>query len=140
MMDALLNVIAAYADATLFGAMVFFAAGVAPVVFKALDPEAGGKFLRAVFPAYYLVVILSSGLAALVHYDQRVAAAAYAAVCVSTIWVRQSLVPAINRWRDAELAGDAAAAAKFNAGHRLSVIINVVQMITVAVVIAAGAL
>ena len=38
----------------LIGSMLFFAATVAPTVFRALSAEQGGKFLRRFFPQYYL--------------------------------------------------------------------------------------
>jgi hypothetical protein len=39
------------------------------------------------------------------------------------------LVPQINQLRDAELAGDAAAGARFTTLHRVSVIINMFQLL-----------
>lgn len=122
--------------AALFGAMLFFPAIVAPRVFAALDPDDAGRFLRRLFPGYYAFLIATSALAAL-------AAAligdpalnwpfmALGLIALSTAWVRQVLTPQLNRWRDAELAGDSAAAAKFKSGHRLSVIINLVQLVVV---------
>ncbi len=129
-----------FAEAVLFGTMVFFAAGVAPMVFRTLEPEAAGRFLRAIFPVYYLVLILASGVAAAAHYAERWPLAVYALVCVSTIWLRQGLTPAINRWRDAELSGDESAGVRFKQAHRVSVLINLAQMAAVAGVIGAGAL
>jgi len=134
----LVDIVAVYAEAVLFGAMIFFAAAVAPTVFRALEPEPAGRFLRAIFPAYYLVLILSAGVAALAHFGAWAPAGVYAAVAVSTIALRQGLMPRLNAWRDAELAGDAAAGVKFAAGHRISVLINMAQLAAVAVVIAAG--
>ena len=39
------------------------------------------------------------------------------------------MVPRINQLRDAELAGDTAAGARFATLHRVSVIINMVQLL-----------
>ena len=62
-----------------------------------------------------------------------------AAVCwliaLSTLWIRQSLVPRINQLRDAELTGDAAAGTRFAALHRMSVIINMVQLLALVVLL-----
>lgn len=129
-----------FAEAVLLGSMVFFAAGVAPTVFRVLEPEPAGRFLRAIFPVYYLVLILASGVAALAHFSERWPLAVHALVCVSTIWLRQGLTPAINRWRDAELAGDESAGVRFKQAHRISVLINLAQLAAVAAVIGAGAL
>ena len=49
---------------------------------------------------------------------------------------RQGLMPRINRNRDRSLEGDAAAGVRFNRLHRLSVWINAVQIVVVAVVLA----
>ncbi|MEL6753942.1 MAG: hypothetical protein AAFO57_07950, partial [Pseudomonadota bacterium] len=61
-------------------------------------------------------------------YARPLLAALMAAIAVSTLAVRQVLVPQINAWRDAELAGDAAAGGRFAAGHRASVLVNMVQL------------
>jgi len=120
--------VGAIALSAVFGAMVFFPAVVAPTVFRALEPEAAGQFLRAVFPGYYLFLVLASGVAAVGLYAQPVIALSLALVAASTLAVRQGFVPRINAWRDAELAGDAAAGRKFALGHRVSVLINLIQL------------
>ena len=58
-----------------------------------------------------------------------IAAAVCLSVALSTLWVRQSLVPRINDVRDAQLAGDVDTGAKFDRGHRLSVAINMLQLV-----------
>ncbi|MEM8981840.1 MAG: DUF4149 domain-containing protein [Pseudomonadota bacterium] len=115
--------------AGLLGSMVFFPAVVAPTVFKALPPDHAGHFLRQLFPRYYAFIIGASGLAALLLWRKPVAASVLVGVAVSTLWIRQSLVPKINAWRDQELAGDEAAGVKFARGHRFSVAINLIQML-----------
>ena len=50
--------IALYIVAATLGAMLFFAAGVAPTVFQALPAEHAGGFLRKLFPRYYLALIV----------------------------------------------------------------------------------
>jgi hypothetical protein len=50
------------------------------------------------------------------------------AIAGSALGVRALLVPKINAWRDADLAGEAGAKAKFDLGHRISVLINFVQL------------
>ena len=56
-------------------------------------------------------------------------------IALSTLWIRQQLVPRINQLRDAELAGDAAAGARFATLHRVSVIINMVQLLALVVLL-----
>lgn len=94
------------AAACLLGGMVFFAAILAPLVFTKLDGATAARFIRATFPRYYLYVAVAAALggAGLVWAD-RPAGLALLAVAAVTVWLRQGLMPAINRMRDAGLAG-----------------------------------
>ena len=131
--------------ACLLGGMLFFPSVVAPVVFKALPQEQAGAFLRAMFPRYYSFIILL-GVAACVSYALAESGSGgsvlsptvgiTALVVVSTLWVKQSLLPKINTARDAELAGEASAGASFSTMHRLSVAINMVQLIALVAIAA----
>lgn len=113
----------------LIGGMIFFAVVVAPAVFTALEAQPAGRFLRAVFPRYYLyLIVLSTGLALSVLPESLWAAGSFAVVAASTCWVRQVLVARINRARDQMEEGDRHAAARFARGHRLSVMINLLQL------------
>ena len=57
-----------FVSGALIGSMVFFAAVIAPLVFRVLEPEPAGLFLRQVFPRFYrfglIVAVLAAGLAA----------------------------------------------------------------------------
>lgn len=122
--------------ALLLGAMVFFPAVVAPLVFRTLEPAAAGSFLRALFPRYYAFMIATSGLAGLLLFPTHpIMAIMLLLVAISTLWVRQWLVPRLNTWRDQELAGDGVAGQRFARGHRLSVGINIVQLLLVGVLL-----
>ena len=124
-----METIALYLVAATLGAMLFFAVGIAPTVFQALPIEQAGIFLRRLFPRYYLALIIGSGLAgALWVQSAPWAGGACLMVALSTLWVRQSLVPRINALRDAELGGDDAAGMRFARLHRLSVVINMIQL------------
>ena len=125
-----METLALYVVAATLGAMLFFAVGVAPTVFQALPVEQAGLFLRKLFPRYYLALIVGSGLAGGLWISSAPMAAAVCwLIAGSTLWIRQSLVPRINQLRDAELAGDAAAGARFATLHRVSVTINMVQLL-----------
>lgn len=131
------DLIALFALAVLFGGMVFFAAILAPLVFTRLPAEQAGAFIRAVFPVYYLFVLINAALAALaLTFNLPLDAALMAAVAGLTLWLRQGLMPRINRLSDAAKAGDASAKPGFDASHRLSVILNMAQMLVVAAVLA----
>ena len=116
-----------------------------PRRFKALPEEQAGAFLRAMFPRYYSFIILL-GVAACVSYALAESGSGGSVlaptvgitglVVVSTLWVKQSLLPKINAARDAELAGDASAGASFNTMHRLSVVINMVQLLALLAIAA----
>jgi hypothetical protein len=45
------------------GSILFFSFTVAPIIFRVLGPEAGGKFVRALFPRYYLWGVISCAVA-----------------------------------------------------------------------------
>ena len=118
----------------LLGAMLFFPSVVAPVVFTSLPEAQAGAFLRSMFPRYYAFMIALSLIAALlflVFSDESAYQAAIVClfVGVSTVWVRQWLLPRINMARDAQLAGDTEAGRRFDRDHKLSVGINMVQVV-----------
>ncbi len=116
----------------LIGGMLFFAAVVAPTVFRALPAEQAGPFLRRLFPRYYawgFVVAALATLLAAIAGAEPLAIAVAALIALGFVIARQVLVPRINRARDAELAGDATAGRRFARLHRLSVSLNAVQLL-----------
>ena len=127
--------IAVFALALLLGGMIFFAAVMAPLVFTRLPASQAGTFIRAVFPVYYLYVLATSVIAALA-LATRWDGAVMAVVALLTIWLRQGLMPRINTLSDAARSGDSAAKRRFDAAHRMSVVLNVAQIITTGVVLA----
>ena len=128
-----METVALLATALLLGGMVYFAAGLAPVVFAHLPAEVSGPFIRRVFPVYYLYVVATAGVAGLALLAvRRPDAVAMLAVAAVTVWLRQDLMRRINRWSDAARGGDAAARVKFDRGHRVSVLVNVLQMVVAA--------
>lgn len=132
-----LAIIALFAASLLLGGMVFFAALVAPIVFRVLPPEEGGRFIRTLFPRYYLWVLGCSAAAAVALFPlSKPDAGIMAAVAGLAWWLRQSLMPRINALSDRAKAGDAAAQKGFDHAHRLSVVANLLQMIAAATVLA----
>ncbi len=116
------------------GSMLFFAVAVAPTVFRVLPVEQGGAFLRRFFPRYYLwgfMVALLCTLTAVLGSAGIVTAATCASVATLFVYARQLLMPRINRARDRELAGDAAAAVQFRRLHLQSVVINGAQLLLI---------
>ncbi|MDJ0896154.1 MAG: DUF4149 domain-containing protein [Alphaproteobacteria bacterium] len=124
------------ATAAVFGGMVFFAFVFAPLVFTKLPGETAGGFIRQVFPVYYLTMACGTAAAGVLALSvSYLEALALAAVGCGFIFARQQLMPAINRMRDAQLAGAAGAEAQFTALHRLSVLLNGAQLLTVLAVL-----
>ena len=127
MIPELLGLIAV---ATLFGSMAFFSGVVAPLIFVKLEAATAGRFVRAIFPWYYLVIIalslIGAGALALLH---PVAAALLALIGGAAILARQVLMPRINRMRDRALDDDRGAERRFAQLHRLSVWINGAQLL-----------
>ena len=130
------HIITGLALALTFGGMTFFSGVMAPLVFIKLPMDTAGQFIRQLFPWYYLtmgiatliaLVALAFGTSGLISWETGLTAL----VLLGFIYTRQSLMPTINRTRDAELAGDNEAGARFNRLHRLSVLINGLQWFAV---------
>jgi len=131
-----LSAVALLSAALLLGGMAFFAAVLAPLVFTALPADAAGRFVRRLFPAYYVWIIASAAVAALALLPLRLPdALGLGLVAASTLWLRQGLMPRINALSDAAQAGDSAAKAGFARAHRLSVLVNVAQMLVALAVL-----
>ncbi len=128
--------VALFATALLLGGMVMFAAVVAPTVFRVLEPASAGRFLRRLFPVYYVYCAALAGAAAFAFVPLAwEAAIVMGVVAVGFVFARQALMPRINAYRDAELAGDASAKVPFARLHGLSVAINLGQMLLTATVL-----
>jgi len=133
----LFDVIYALSIVGWLGAILFFSFGVAPIIFKVLDPEPAAKFVRTLFPRYYLwiailsVVSLASFTARPLVYPELRAwnnltiQGILIANILLALYSGNSLTPAINKARD---AGEAQKP-RFDALHKRSVRLNVVMLI-----------
>jgi hypothetical protein len=132
-----LLVIALFTTALLFGGMAFFAAIIAPSVFRVLPAEMAGRFLRGVFPPYYLWVLATSAAAAVALYPlSPLDAGIMLVIAGMAFWLRQVLMPRINALSDRAKSGDATAKRGFDLSHRLSVAANLLQMVAAGAVLA----
>ena len=112
--------LAVLSTALLFGGMTLYSFGFAAFLFTALPAKTAGEALRRAFPWFYAFVIVTSAVAAALWWPRdEVFAGVMAAVAVTTVPVRQILMPAINR------ATDAGQRQRFNRLHGLSVVITV---------------
>ena len=132
----ILQGIATVITGLLAGSMLFFSFVMAPLIFSKLEIREAGKFVRAVFPWYYLVVIALSGLGgiALVAIAPLNASLLFL-VTISAIYCRQSLMPSINDHRDRSNSGEEVANKIFNKLHRRSEIINGLQLLATMAVL-----
>lgn len=114
------------------GGILFFSFGVAPVIFKVLGAESGGKFVRALFPRYYQwgaisgAVALPSSVAVPLCFPELrgpwvgVRALVIIGSTLAMLYAGNVLTPAINAARDA----GPGARARFDGLHRRSVRLN----------------
>lgn len=109
--------------ALLFGGMVLYSFGFAAFVFTALPANVAGPLIRRAFPHFYLFVLASSAIAAVVAlaFDP-VSSAILVAIAVTALLARQILMPAINA------ATDQGAKTRFKVLHTLSVLITLAHI------------
>lgn len=115
--------LAVLTTALLFGGMTLYSFGFAAFLFTALPAQTAGAALRKAFPWFYAFVIATAALGALLwwpHDGRR--ALLMAAVALSTVPLRQLLMPAINR------ATDAGQRQRFKWLHGLSVVVTLAHI------------
>jgi hypothetical protein len=118
-----------FALGLLIGGMGFFSFIVAPTAFRVLPEAEAGRFVRGLFPNYYLFVIAASALAVVgLIGPSPVGSKIMTGVLAAAVLTRQVLMPAINRARDRMMAGDAGAKRTFGMLHGASVVINMLQL------------
>ena len=111
--------LAVLSTALLFGGMTLYAFGFAAFLFTAMPAKTAGEALRRAFPSFYAFVIATSAAAALLWWPRdAVFAAVMAVVAITTVPVRQLLMPAINR------ATDTGQRQRFKWLHGLSVVVT----------------
>ncbi len=109
--------------ALLFGGAVLYSFGFAAFLFNALPAEIAGPTIRRAFPLFYLFVIGTAALAAVLLYAaDPLAGGLMLAIAATTLPTRQLLMPAINR------ATDAGVKAQFKLLHGLSVVITLLHI------------
>ena len=119
------------------GSVLFFSFAVAPMIFRTLGAEAGGKFVRALFPRYYMWGAISGAISlpclvqvALSFPEYRgpwvgVQAVGIMIATLIMLYAGNSLTPKINAARDAGPPGEVT----FNRLHRRSVRLNGVVLV-----------
>ena len=111
--------------AAILSFMIFFPIVVATSVFKVLEEKKSSKFLRIFFPKYYLFGFVLSliGLILSIYYENKSSIIIFFLIMIGFIFSRQVLMPIINKAKDLNNEN------KFNKLHKLSVFINLLQII-----------
>ena len=108
------------------GMMIFFSFVLAPMIFKILDAENAGKFVRKIFPYYYFVNLIFLSVAVILFYlisSLSVEFYITLILALSFLFAQFILMPLINKLKDNHQE------TKFKYAHGFSVVINFVQMI-----------
>ena len=110
--------------AAILSFMIFFPVVVATSVFKVLDEKQSSKFLRIFFPKYYLfgLVLSSTGLIIAIFDKNNMSIIIFLLIIIGFLFSRQFLMPIINNAKDNNNEK------KFNILHRVSVLINFIQI------------
>ena len=128
----MLGQFALYLTAIIFGAMIFFSFVVAPITFKLLNEENSRKFIRGIFPYYYLLNLTLSFVASVlffVNQNLSIDFSLMVSVCVLFAISNFILMPMINKFRDNNEDK------KFKISHFISVIINFIQLIFLVIIL-----
>lgn len=116
--------------ALLFGGTTLFAFGFAGFMFNVLPADTAGTVIRRAFPWFYLFVLGSSLLVALLAIGGDMASVVILALIAgTTVIARQILMPAINR------ATDAGNKRLFQVLHSTSVLLTLAHIVAAGVVL-----
>ena len=121
-----------YLTAILLGIMLFFSFVVAPSTFRFLNEEYARKFIRGIFPLYYLLNLSISLITVLlIAYLSDFSFKFYLmlSICVLFFISNFYLMPLINKFKDRRQEK------YFKMSHFTSVAINFVQMIFLLIIL-----
>tara|TARA_B100001287_G_scaffold39187_1_gene28373 strand:+ start:377 stop:766 length:390 start_codon:yes stop_codon:yes gene_type:complete len=121
-----------YLTSVILGTMVFFSFVVAPVTFTTLNEENARKFIRKIFPYYYLFNLTISILTILSFvFIKKFSIDFYLISLIAILFLISNfiLMPLINKYRDTNQDN------KFKILHFTSVVINCIQIIILVVIL-----
>ena len=132
-MEVLANILAA---GTLF-IMLFFSISVARNVHKALDKENAGILLRILFPEYFFWGFIFSLISGLLYLFEGNTIRFLVMLIIASMaaFSRYYLVTRINKNRDLMIQGNPKAVKEFSSLHKISVSINVIQIILLLILL-----
>ena len=108
------------------GMMIFFSFVLAPMIFKLLDAENAGKFVRKIFPYYYFVNLIFLSIAVILFIIISSLGLSFyitLSLAITFVFAQFILMPIINKFKDNNEEK------KFKYAHGTSVLINFIQMI-----------
>ena len=114
------------------GMMIFFSFVLAPMIFKILDAENAGKFVRKIFPYYYFVNLIFLSIAVILFIIISSLGLSFyitLSLAISFVFAQFILMPIINKFKD---NGEEK---YFKVSHFVSVLINLVQMIFLIIIL-----
>jgi hypothetical protein len=118
----------------LFPMGAFMLASPPLLILKHETPPVDGRFIRNLFNVYYIVVITIAviGAAGCALIEQRALALAMVGLVVFVLLIRRGMLSKMDRVRDAINRGESMAVARFRRLHIAGMLLNVVQLGTVA--------
>jgi len=132
MLITIINQVSIYLISIILGIMLFFSFIVAPVTFTTLDEENARKFIRKIFPYYYIVnLVISFSVLILFIYIKMFSLNFYLMLVITLLFALSNflLMPLINKFRDNNQKK------KFEFSHLVSVVINFAQMIILVIIL-----
>ena len=121
-----------YLTSAILSIMIFFSFEVAPVIFTNLDEENARKFIRKIFPFYYILnLALGSFITAIYVVLETYNLNFFLILIVSILFAISNfiLMPLINKFKDEKKDK------QFKYLHFLSVIINFVQILILLIIL-----
>jgi len=121
-----------YLTSIILGIMIFFSFVVAPSTFRFLNEEYSRKFIRGIFPLYYLLNLTISLITVLIIAylgDFSIKFYLMLSVCILFLVSNFILMPLINKFKDRGKEKN------FKISHFISVVINFIQMIFLIIIL-----
>jgi hypothetical protein len=125
--------------ASVFGAILFFGGVVGPTVMRYLEGEEGANFFRRFVPRAYFFLVVTGLLGAFSSWEEPLQATGMAFIALSSLIVREMVLPKLFELRDRQMEGDREASKAFIRGRRQLVGLAVVQFLFAGAVLAAVA-
>lgn len=121
-----------YLTSIILGIMIFFSFVVAPSTFRFLNEEYSRKFIRGIFPLYYLLNLTISLITVLIIAylgDFSIKFYLMLSVCILFLVSNFILMPLINKFKDRGKEKN------FKISHFISVVINFIQMLFLIIIL-----